>query len=896
MLYYQETIESVLDFFGTDVDSGLYSDQVKVYKKKYGSNVIKKAVGKSLFYVFISQFHDPLVYLLLGSAVIIFFAGSQFDAFIISGILLLNGIFGTFQEGRIALLADQLKEYTKGSSLVIRDGKKIVISDADLVPGDIILFQEGDKIPADARVIEVTDFCVNESMLTGETEVVKKETDALEGTVDVLDQKNMVFSGSFVEYGYGKAIITAIGKKTYWGALHSMIESIEPEMPFKEDLTHLLKVILVSITGLCFFLLVVGILTGRPFAELLAALTALFICVVPQGLPMIMTLAFVSGAYRMAKKNVLVKKLQVVEALGRMNTLILDKTGTVTCNQLMVSHIIAGENEYSVTGSGYEPEGDVLLHETKITFKDALEPLKIMTTATVLLNHAQVTFSEKQDLYQVKGNSTEAALLRAAQKLGMDEFEIRQQYTLLHEFPFSSFHQQHSGLYTHNNGTELFLIGSPESLEKDGFIPTETQKKLLETYFDKGLRVIGVVHARLEKPFPGMTEAGEKFVITLKIAGSLIGYYGMNDTPRAGAKETIQQLQDAGITLIMATGDNIKTARHIAQEVGIIDQQGIVVEGKDAKHLFKDIGKHACDTDGGILESFPRVYARVSPQDKFDLVLSCMLSKCGATTGMVGDGVNDVLALGIAHVGITLAASGTELAKRKARVILLKDAFNSLPAAVAQGRHIFMTLKRVTLYFFTTNFSEIMVLVGAFVFKMPLPLLAPHILWLNLVTDGFLDSALALEEEEPGMLNKNWLKTHKKLISTDLIMRVIYQSGVVAILSFGCFFMYAYKDLALARTLCMVTLTVCQWVMALNCRSLHHSVFSLKLTGNKWMLTVLCIIPVLLCSILYSSWGQRIFKVVPLGWNYWKFILTAGVVLLCIEEVRKWIVIYKENK
>ena len=248
-----------------------------------------------------------------------------------------------------------------------------------------------------------------------------------------------------------------------------------------------------------------------------------------------------------------------------------------------------------------------------------------------------------------------------------------------------------------------------------------------------------MVHARIEKPFPGVSQAGQKFIEILKTAGTVVGYYGMNDTPRAGAKETIKQLQDAGIRLIMATGDNVKTARYIAQEVGIIDETGVVVEGKEAKHLFKDIGSHACDLQAEILDSFPRVYARVSPQDKFDLVLSCMLSRCGATTGMVGDGVNDVLALGIANVGITLASSGTELAKRKARVILLKDAFNSLPAAVAQGRHIFMTLKRITLYFFTTNFSEIMVLLAAFIFRMPLPLLAPHILWLNLVTDGFLD-------------------------------------------------------------------------------------------------------------------------------------------------------------
>ena len=896
MRYYQETVEAVLGVFNTDKNRGLSSDQVIQHQKKYGKNKIKKEVGKSLLYVFISQFHDPLVYLLLCSAGIIFFAGSQFDAFIISGILLLNGIFGTIQEGRIAFLADQLKEYTKGTSLVIRNNEKVVVNDEDLVPGDIVSFQEGDKIPADARVIQATDFCVNESMLTGETEVVKKVPDKKEGMVEVLDQNNMVFSGSFVEYGYARAVITATGKNTYWGSLHSKIEAIEPEMPFKEDLTALLKFILIAITSLCFVLLAVGVLTGRPFAELLAALTALFICVVPQGLPVIMTLAFVSGAYRMAKENVLVKKLQIVEALGRMNVLILDKTGTITCNQLMVSHIIAGNDFCMATGAGYNPEGEIFHNQKKVTYQDASEHLKTMARATLLLNHAQVAFDEKQKVFNVKGNSTEAALLCAVQKLEVKESDIQEEYTLLREFPFSSFHQQHSALYEHKGGTEFFLIGSPESLEKDGHMPTAEQKEMLQSFFEKGLRVVGVVHARTEKPFPGMSEEGQTFFDELKKTAIVVGYYGMSDTPREGAKETLKTLQDAGIMLLMATGDNVETARHIAQEVGIIEEGGAVVKGSKAEHLFKGLDKHSCSLDNPLIDTFPRVYARVSPQDKFDLVLSCMLSQGGGTVGMVGDGMNDVLALGVANVGITLASSGTELAKRKARVILLQDAFNNLPAAVAQGRHIFMTLKRVTLYFFTTNFSEIMVLLGAFIFRMPLPLLAPHILWLNLVTDGFLDSALALEEEEPGMLDGTWLKKHKKLMSQDLIARVGYQAGIVAFLSFGVFFVYAQRDLALARTLCMVMMTVCQWFMALNCRSLHRSLFSLSFIANKWMATVLVLIPCLLTTILYSSWGQRIFKVVPLGWYYWKFILIAGISLLCIEEIRKWAVAYQENK
>lgn len=888
MHYYQKSIKEVLKSFGANQSLGLTTDQIKKNKKKFGTNTIKKAVGKSLFRVFISQFNDPLVYLLLGSATVIFFAGSQFDAFIISGILLLNGIFGTMQEGRIALLADKLKEYTKGKSIVLRNGKKETIKDAELLPGDILFLQEGDKISADGRIIEATDFCVNESMLTGETEIVKKNAEALPKETDILNQENMVFSGSFVEYGYATIVITAVGVKTYWGTLQTMIESVDPEMPFKEDLTVLLKVILVAITVLCFTLLAIGIATGRPLAELLAALTALFICVVPQGLPIIMTLALVSGAYRMAKKKVLVKKLQVVEALGRMSVLVLDKTGTVTCNQLMVSSVIADNDLYTVTGSGYKQDGDVFLGEQKITQNSASESLQLIGKAAILLNHSHISFSKKHDMYQVKGNSTEASLFRLSQKLGFKEDLLKKEYTLLKEFPFSSFHKEHSAIYSSDKGTELFIVGSPEALEKDGFIPSPKQKKHLKNYFDNGLRVVGIVHARIDKDF-SKTADKESVVKELKQAGALVGYCGISDSPRPRAAQTIQQLKDAGVHLIMATGDNAKTARYIAQEVGIIDSHAPVIEGKELQVMFKKMREQSCNCDA-TKEELPQVFARVSPQDKFDLILSCILGKCGSITGMVGDGVNDVLALGVAHVGITLASSGTELSKRKASVILLKDAFTSLPDAIEQGRHVFMTLKRVVLYFFTTNFSEIMVLLAAFAFRMPLPLLAPHILWLNLVTDGFLDSSLATEDVEGGMLYKNWLQENKKLITPSLILRVVYQSTIVAILSFGVFFRHYSSDLLLARTLCMVMLTVCQWFMALNCRSLHNSVFSLRLSANKWMAFVLVMIPLFLCGILYSSWGQSLFKVMPLSLYYWKYIILIGISLLCIEEIRKQIV------
>lgn len=881
MEWYQQPLTAVINYFKTDSERGLTQEQAQTALAFYGRNKIDLQIKETFLSIFIEQFKDPLVYLLIGSGAIIFLAGSRLDAFIIVGILLLNAIVGTVQESRITLMVDKLRSFKKGFALVIREGKKEAVADELLVPGDIVLVQEGERIPADGRLIESYNLTVNESILTGESNGVLKYTDVLTQEVPLTAQHNMVFAGSFVLTGYARVVVTATGRATQSGLLNKIIETSATEFPLQKDLERLLKFILWSIVGICVALLMIGVVTGKPFGQLLAALVALFICVVPQGVPMIMTLILVTNAHKLAYQKVLAKRLPALEALGRADVVVIDKTGTLTRNELMVAEFFCDGVTYTVTGSGYLPEGQVLHDNQPSVWDNASEQMKLLMKAVLLLDRSKVVLTPTTNTSIVKGNPSEAALRICAQKLGIPDDAVKDFYEL-YEIPFSAAYQYHAGFYNHNGQGVMFCIGSPEVIKQRSLDWKKSDDQQVQTMMQSGLRVLAVGYKTFsfdqipenKKDFPRFFSG----VFDNKI--TFLGAFGIHDALRPVAQTVVQSLQDAGLTVVMATGDSVDTASYLAQKAMILTDKQAVIDGPHMQRLSDEQLQQKV--------SSLQVYARVLPDDKVRIIRALQAS--GKTVMMVGDGVNDAPSMAVSQLGVVMGGAGSEVAKEAADIILLDDALEQLVKGVAYGRHIFYSFKRVVMYFFTSNFSEILVMLFGLAGNFPVPLLAAHILWLNLVTDGFLDAALAMELPEKNLLSKRWFTEQKELVDASFVIRVFSMALVCSAITFGVFWYYYQADLALARTMAVTMLTALECVNAVNMRSLASSAFTRSPKDNWWLMASLGLVVTLLLGILYVPWLQYVFQTVPLQAQHWGIIGAFCVGFFMLEEAKKIVI------
>ena len=878
---YQQLLSDVINHYQTDVLNGLSYKEAKKRLASQGLNKTPKTITKSLVTIFIDQYKNYLSYILFGAAGVIFLSGAHSDAFIILGILLLNGVVGTVQEERITAIFRRMESFKKDDSIVMREGKKQVILDELLVEGDIVFLSEGNQVPADARIIDAYDFCVDESILTGESKPILKIAADIDQELPLYQQVNMVFAESVVASGIAKVLIVATGKRTERGMTYEIMDTLSAEVPLERDIEHILKVLLMIITGICFALLAIGLLTGKPFGQLLASITALFICIVPQGLPVIMTVVLVSGAYTVARKHIFVKKLQALETFGRTQVIIFDKTGTLTLNELMVTSCMAGEVEYKVTGSGYFKEGAVFVAKTEEKVIKPSDELLLMGHASLLLNGADISFNKQKGIYVVKGSSIEAALKVCAEKFGLDETVLTGFYKQHYEIPFHADTQFHAGFYEKDGKGIGLAVGSPEKLFEYGKHTVE-QRNYFEKLVTSGLRAVAVIKTEYDiKAIPQDPEKQKEFFLnTLQQKTIVIGVFGITDSLRKESSSIIDQLHDAGIKVVMATGDHASTALYLAKSAHIADKEDELMEGDFLRSLSdNDLEKYLDKTT---------VFSRTVPTDKLRLVQ--MFQKQGFIVTMIGDGVNDAPALKAAHIGIAMGDTGSEITKQVSSIILLDNSFGNILMGIKEGRHSFLSFKRVILYYFTINFAELLVMAFMIAFAFPLPLIASQILWLNLITDGFLDYALALEKEEPHLLDKSWFSYNKSLLTKELIYRIFYQAIITTSAVLAVFFYYHSKhDIVLARTMAMATFTVCHAFTALNCRSLHLSLFSLSFFSNKWLAASFGAIIVIFLSILYLPFGQKLFNVVPLLPVHWALLAMIGIGLMCLEEVRKFL-------
>lgn len=878
---YQQSIEAIKENYKTNVHVGLSESQAQERLKKYGLNALPEAPRDSLFKVFFSQFKNPLIYILLLAAAIIFFVGDPLDAFIISGVLFFNAIVGTIQEGRTQTILESLKNYLKADAIVIRDGKKHIIEDINLVPGDLIVLQEGEKIPGDARIVENNNLQIDESMLTGESQGVEKTIDIIDQTVPVHDQKNMVFKGTYILSGAGKAIVTQTGTETEIGKFQHSIEGIETDTPLKKSIDQLAHWILLIILGMCIVLFAVGLFFNKKLSELLVMLTALFICVIPEGLPIVFTLSLVSGARRMAQKNMLVKRLQAVEGLGRAEVLIIDKTGTLTRNEMIVTQIYSAQDKklFYVTGHGYKPEGKILTQDnTVLKSYDNYPGLLKLAHAAALLNRTELEYQKERDTFSIKGNATEAAMLVLGKKFGFTKENLQELYNAQVHMPFSSQYKYQAGIYKVGDSYIAFVSGASEIIMSFAQNVTSQEKEQLATFLDQGYRTIAVGYKKLENIAPTDITI-EKVPEYIGNSLELLGFIAIEDAIRPDVKDMVKDVRKAGLKVIMATGDHKDTALFVAKKTGIYAKNDDVIDGSElTKMNDQEIREHLEHTT---------VYSRVTPGQKLKIIQEWQQK--GKRVAMTGDGVNDAPALVAADLGIAMGTMGTEVAKQAADMILLDDSFATIVDAIKEGRNIFFALRRVILYFFTTNMGEVLIIFFALILNLPLPILAAQILWLNLITDGFLDIALAMEPQEKGLLERK-MSTDLRLVDLNVFLKMLYMSIPMGIGSLLVFLYYEPYNIVHARTMTLVTMAAFQWFNAWNCRSERLSIFQLNPFGNKWLILATGFVLVLQIFLLHNSFMQKIFRTVPITFTQWCIVVVVASPIFFVEEIRKYIV------
>lgn len=882
---YQQDVTFLSERFSTHLQMGLSEKQAQELLKKYGTNALPMEPQPSIFWVFISQFASPLIYILLLAALLIFlFGNNHFDAFIICGILLFNAIIGTIQEGRTHKILISLKKFFVQDAVVIRDGKKQVIESKFLVPGDIIIVQDGQRVPADARIIESYELKVTEAMLTGESMGVNKNPQTLSQSVQLADQTNMLFSGTYILVGWARAMVVATGLSTQMGQIHEKVIAVHTDMPLVKQMQKLSWFIIWFTLALCLVLLAMGILSGYPARELIVLLTALFICVIPEGLPIVLTLVLVSGVYRMAKQRVLVKNMQAVEGLGHANVIVIDKTGTLTRNEMIVTHVYADQKKYTVSGKGYFIQGSLFYNGQKVHAEHAIQQ---MAKGLILLNTTTATFVEHRNSFEVKGDPTQAALYVFAKKMRISESDLENVYKKIFEIPFASTHKYHAAFYEYQGKGIGFIAGTPEVIFKM-VTSTEPARQALDFYLQEGLRTLAVAQCSFDSNDVPANATRDYFEYVMMKNSEFLGLCGIEDAIRAEAVHTISRARKAGFQIVMATGDHQRTALSIAKQVGIYREGDEAIDGPEFEKLsdmqLQEIIEHTT------------VFSRVSPEQKLRIIQAFHAK--GFVVAMTGDGINDAPSLVAADIGIAMGAIGTEVAKEAADLILLDDSVKNIVSAIEEGRHTSYALRRVILYFFSTNLAEILIILFAFIVALlfpnnglVLPLTAAQILWLNLVTDGFLDSALALEKKEKGLLfEQKWFGNKYHLIDRSLVCHMIYSAVPMALGSLFVFLLFSQADIPLARTMTMLTLGMFQWFNAWNCRSETLSIFQLGWLTNKWLILATLVVTILQVLLIYVPFFQMLFSTVSLNIYQWIFAALISSTILWIEEIRKVVV------
>jgi len=884
MKYHAQPVQEVLSHIKSDLH-GLSISEAEIRLERHGPNKLREEGGVSPTSIFLGQFKSILIIILILAALISGLVLHEYlDMYVILIIVVLNAVIGFVQEYRAEKAVEALKKMVSPSATVLRDGAERRIDASHLVPGDIVIINGGDRVPADCRLIEVANLKVDEAPLTGESTPVTKNTEPVNPEATIHEMANMVFMGTYASYGRGLAVVTGTGMDTEFGKIAGMIQAVQQEDPPLKKKTERLgrQLGVIALTG-CIAVFFVNHFSGISLVSSFMTAMSLAISAIPEGLPTVLIITLSLGAQRMARSNAIVRRLASVETLGTTTIICSDKTGTITRNEMTVRQIRVNGRSIQVSGTGYTPEGEFMENGKTI------DPLRrrgveLLLRVGYLCNDAKLGHDEELGIYLI-GDPTEGALLTAALKAGLDPVELDRIHRRVWEAPFDSTRKRMTTIHESSGEGRLACVkGAPEVLlglcdrviesSEERLLTMDDRARVTEAVdemAEAALRVLAFAYKKVDEKAEYLVEEVESGLV-------FVGLVGMIDPPRDEVSNAIRVCKKAGIRPVMITGDHELTAIAIAREVGIMDGGGEALTGAELESMTEaELMSHV---------DLVSVYSRVSPEHKVRVAQA--LKARGNIVAMTGDGVNDAPAIKSADIGIAMGIKGTDVTKEAADMVLADDNFATIVKAVESGRVIYDNIRKFMRFLVSSNFDEMLVISSFALAGLPLPLLPVMILWLNLITDGGPAVALSMDvptedlmarpprDPRHGVLHGMWL---------FIAAYVVLQSGTTA----GTFlwkYVYQGSSLDAARTAAFIQACMFELVVVFNCRSEKYNAFRAGLLSNRYLVASVLVGGVLTVSLCYVPLFQRVFHTVPLGTVDWLWIV--GTALLGLLVLPEW--------
>ncbi|MBL7055146.1 cation-translocating P-type ATPase [Candidatus Woesearchaeota archaeon] len=871
-------------------ENGLTKNEAKKRLEEFGYNELQKEKKLTAITIFLSQFKNALILLLIFAGFLSLFLGEKIESIAIFGIVLLNAILGFIQEYKAEKAIEALEKISAPTAKVLRDGKEQKIPAREVVPGDILLLEAGDIVPADSRLIELSSLKIDEASLTGESFPSKKVIEPFKLGISVADQENMAFMGTAVTYGKGKSVVTGIGMKTEFGKIATSLQTTkEVQTPLQIKFTRLAKQIGIVAVVLIIIVLVSGTLQGTlTFGKMLLFALALTVSTIPNSLPIIVTVGLSMGTKRLAKKNMLIKKLPAAESLGAATIICSDKTGTITKNQMTITEIFYDNQIIKVSGAGYEPKGNFYVDNKQINPKQ----LELFFRIGYLCNSSKLV--KKEGKFEIIGDPTEGSLTVLGKKGNLEDENLQRNFSFIEELPFDSDRKRMSVIFKNkiNKKTEAYAKGAPDLLltvcdrilEK-GRVRKLTKKdrekilKMNNSFAGKALRVLALAYKEVSDSKKYSIGNVEKNLV-------FVGLVGMIDPPRDEVKQAVKQCQEAGIRVMIITGDHALTTKAIAQQVGLFGEGDIVLTGDDVEKM----------SDAELEKKIEkvRIIARALPIQKSRIVDA--LQKKGHIVAMTGDGVNDAPALKKADIGIAMGITGTDVAKEVSKATLTDDNFATIVNAIEEGRNIYNKMIKSAKYLLSCNAGEITAVFMAIMLKFPLPLLPLQILLMNLLTDDFPALGLGFESSEEGIMKLPPRDPKEKPISLKIFLSIVIFGLIMGLGTLFMFIQYKEIDLSKAQTVAFTTLVMFQMFAVMSSRTLYPSLKHLNPFSNKWLLGAVCLSMIIQLTVIYWSPLQAIFGTVALSAIDWLKIIGISSLGFIMMEVSKFVMKPQNNK
>jgi magnesium-transporting ATPase (P-type) len=871
-----------------EVDTrGLSANEAEKRLEQHGRNRLTPQKKRSPLLRFLEQFHNVLIYVLLVTGVVTAALGHWIDSSVIMLVVVVNALIGFIQEGKAEKAMEAISGMLAAKASVRRDGQMQTVMAEELVPGDIVMLHSGDRVPADLRLLQARELRIEEAMLTGESVPADKSTEAVDEKAGVGDRKGMTYSGTFVTYGQGSGVVVETGDATEIGRISGLLSGIETlTTPLLRQMAQFGRVLSGIILVIATATFVFGVLVQNYSAsEMFLAAVGLAVAAIPEGLPAIMTITLAIGVQRMARRNVIIRRLPAVETLGSVSVICSDKTGTLTRNEMTVQSIVVGSGFYQVRGVGYDPHGD-LIRDGEPASPDEDPLLHELAQAGMLCNDSSLR--EKEGNWVLHGDPTEGALMVLGMKFGLNPEHEHGVWPRTDVIPFESEHRFMATLHhDHSGHAFIYLKGAPERVlemchqqrkrGEDVRLDRNYWESMSEKLAERGQRLLAIAARPVDAAMNSLTFADVEGGL------SLIGIVGIIDPPREEAISAVEACRSAGIKVKMITGDHAITASAIARDMGIGDGAGKVITGNELAEMSDE------KLDAQLMDT--AVFARTSPEHKLRLVNR--LQAKGNVVAMTGDGVNDAPALKRADVGIAMGQKGTEVSKEAAEMVLTDDNFASIAHAVEEGRTVYDNIKKAVIFILPTNGGEALTILAAIVLGRMLPITAAQILWVNMITAVTLALALAFEPAEKNVMQRPPRRADEPLLSRFLVWRIVFVSLILVSGTFGIFVWMREQGapIELARTVAVNTLVMFEVFYLFSARFITEPALTRKgLLGNRHALIAIAVLMIMQMFFTYLPPFQLLFKTSPLDLQTWGLIIVIASSVLFLVELEKWVV------